>query len=205
MEKRDFLDLVFSELDYALDIIVNSKNTDVDIDTSMNDKSRERSIRVMRVNHMGEVCAQALYRGQAITTKDKNIKKELYKMCNEEREHLDLCNERLAELKGKTSLANPGWYASSFALGCIAGITSKKWGLGFIEETEKQVTSHLNEYIDKLPTEDSISKDILIRIKEDEIQHKKSAKKIGSKELPSQIKKGMNILSNLMKGISYRI
>ena len=205
MEKTDFLDLVLSELDYALGIIVNSENTDVDIDTSMDDKNRKKSIRVMRVNHMGEVCAQALYRGQAMTTKDKDIKKELYKMCNEEKEHLNLCNKRLAELKGKTSLANPGWYASSFVLGCVAGITSKKWGLGFIEETEEQVTSHLNEYIDKLPSEDSISKDILIRIKEDEIQHKKSAEKIGSKELPSQIKKGMNILSKIMKGISYRI
>tara|TARA_B100000073_G_C23560921_1_gene504085 strand:- start:34 stop:651 length:618 start_codon:yes stop_codon:yes gene_type:complete len=205
MSKRDFIDSFINEVDYALSVIMKPNKKTIINDNSLKDSKRKRSINVMRVNHMGEVCAQALYRGQAITTKDEEIKIKLYKMCQEEKNHLDICRERLDELGGDGSFLNSGWYVSSFMLGCIAGVTSRKWGLGFIEETEKQVSKHLDEYIDKLPEDDKKSRKILEDIKKDEEKHKKSAQKIGSRELPNHVKVGMDILSKIMKSLSYRI
>ena len=205
MKKIEFMDLFINELDYALGVLTRKVKKNIPADDSMDKSNQKKSINVMRVNHMGEVCAQALYRGQAFTTRDKEIRKKLYEMCNEEKNHLDLCRERLDELGGNSSILNTAWYTSSFLLGCIAGATSKKWGLGFIEETERQVGAHLDEYIEKLPDNDKRSREILNKIKVDEEKHKKSAKEIGSRELPGQIKFGMEFFSKIMKKISYRI
>ena len=152
MKKIEIMDLFINEVDYALGVLTRKDKKNISSDDSMDKSNQKKSINVMRVNHMGEVCAQALYRGQAFTTRDKEIREKLYEMCHEEKNHLDLCRERLDELGGNSSILNTAWYTSSFLLGCIAGATSKKWGLGFIEETERQVGAHLDEYIEKLLT-----------------------------------------------------
>ncbi len=205
MKKVEIMDLFISEVDYALSVLTRKGNKNIPTDDSVDKSNRKKSINVMRVNHMGEVCAQALYRGQAFTTKDKGIREKLYEMCNEEKNHLDLCRERLDELGGNSSILNTAWYTSSFLLGCIAGVTSKKWGLGFIEETERQVSSHLDEYIEKLPDDDKRSREILNQIKVDEERHKESAREIGSRELPDQIKSSMSFFSKIMKNLSSKM
>ena len=126
MKKTEFMDLFINELDYALGVLTRKVKKNIPADDSMDKSNQKKSINVMRVNHMGEVCAQALYRGQAFTTRDKEIRKKLYEMCNEEKNHLDLCRERLDELGGNGSILNTAWYTSSFLLGCIAGATSKR-------------------------------------------------------------------------------
>ncbi|MEC7864873.1 MAG: 2-polyprenyl-3-methyl-6-methoxy-1,4-benzoquinone monooxygenase [Pseudomonadota bacterium] len=207
---KPLLDKVIMEFEYALESIFNDRNI---ITKEKNTVSKsnltkgdsDKSIKVMRVNHMGEVCAQALYRGQAIVTKDVKIKNKLYKMCNEENNHLQLCNLRLRELNGKPSLLNPAWYAASFILGVIAGANEKKWKLGFIEETEKQVVQHLESSIASLPKKDLRSRKFLKEIAIDEEKHRASAKKIGSVDIPENVKRTMDGLSSIMKKISFYI
>ena len=208
MTKLNLLDKIIVEIEYAIDTIHDKavseqsnkfiKNKD---DLTLEDKSK--SERLMRVNHMGEVCAQGLYRGQAYLSKDEKNKIQLYKMCQEEREHLKICRTRLDELKGRGSLLNGVWYASSFLLGAVAGISGEKYGAGFIEETEKQVSKHLDDSMEMLPKNDFRSRDILKYIKDDEEKHEKTARQMGSKELPDNYKKVMADLSNIMKDISY--
>tara|TARA_B100001173_G_C15918631_1_gene517458 strand:+ start:301 stop:936 length:636 start_codon:yes stop_codon:yes gene_type:complete len=204
--KKSKLDLIINELEYALDTILNEANlpsvmTKNNTKNLSSDEIKESS-RVMRINHMGEVCAQGLYRGQATCTKNKYIKDELYKICEEENEHLKLCNLRLMELNEKQSVFNPIWYLASFTLGAIAGLKEDKYKMGFIEETEKQVKDHLAESISVLPKKDKRSKDFLEVIAQDEEKHRATAKNIGSEELPNTIKYTMDKLSKVMKKIS---
>ena len=211
MVDKNIIDVVLTELDYAISTLYNNNNIS-DLKTSKKvtskkldrDKS-EKSERVMRINHMGEVCAQGLYRGQAAFTSNDKIREKLYKICDEENYHLKLCNQRLKELNGNKSLLNPVWYLSSFILGSIAGINDKKWKLGFIEETEKQVENHLSSSIKDLPKEDIRSKEILQIIAEDEKRHRKTAKKMGSEDLPVKAKESMHLLSTIMKKITYYV
>ncbi len=201
------IDYIINEIEYAVDTLVNAKlyqTTDsVNLSSdNLNSDDKLQSIKVMRVNHMGEICAQALYRGQAIVTKDSTIKEELYKMCEEEKNHLKLCSTRLKELDGRTSIFNPLWYVSSFALGMVAGLNEKKWKMGFIEETEKQVNEHLDEYINLVPKTDKRTKEILKIIKEDEKRHQKKAGELGSEELPNNMKNFMSIFSKCIKKVS---
>ena len=154
------LDNILKELDYAIDVLHNSGLSD-ELETNLTDEDQKQSQRVMRVNHMGEVCAQALYRGQAMTTNDSNTKKIILKMCEEEMNHLTLCENRLTELSGQTSSLNSLWYASSFLLGAYVGLLDKDKSLGFIYETEDQVEQHLDEYTKKLPNNDDKSRKIL--------------------------------------------
>jgi 3-demethoxyubiquinol 3-hydroxylase len=207
---KSLLDKVIMEFEYALEsifndtnIITKEKNTISKSELTKGDS--DKSIKIMRVNHMGEVCAQALYRGQAIVTKDVKIKNKLYKICNEENNHLQLCNLRLQELNGKPSFFNPVWYTASFILGAIAGTNEKKWKLGFIEETEKQVVQHLESSIASLPKKDSRSRKFLKEIAIDEEKHRASAKKIGSVDIPENVKRTMDGLSRIMKKISFYI
>ena len=166
------LDNILKELDYAIDVLHNSRLSD-ELETNLTNDDQKQSQRVMRVNHMGEVCAQALYRGQAMTTKDSNTKKIILKMCEEEMNHLTMCENRLTELSGQTSNLNSLWYASSFLLGAYVGLLDKDKSLGFIYETEDQVEQHLDEYTKKLPSNDDKSRKILENIKIDESKHKK--------------------------------
>ena len=153
----------------------------------------------MRVNHMGEVCAQALYRGQALTTTDSSITIIIKNMCIEEKNHLNMLSERLSELSGRTSRLNSLWYLSSFMLGAYVGTLDKNKSYGFIYETETQVEDHLDEYSQKLPATDVKSKKILEEIKIDETKHKNTAKDQGSIDLSKSTKNLMSMTSKIMK------
>ena len=196
------LDNILKELDYAIDVLHNSRLSD-ELETNLTNDDQKQSQRVMRVNHMGEVCAQALYRGQAMTTKDSNTKKIILKMCEEEMNHLTMCENRLTELSGQPSSFNSLWYASSFLLGAYVGLLDKDKSLGFIYETEDQVEQHLDEYTKKLPSNDDKSRKILENIKIDESKHKNTAKSLGSSDLSIEVKNLMALSSKVMKKISF--
>ena len=205
IKKRSPLDNIINEIEYALDCIYNQSNLpskSTDDKPVLNKKEAKISEKVMRINHMGEICAQGLYRGQAANTKDPDIKDKLHSICREENEHLKLCNLRLKELNGRQSILNPLWYISSYVLGSIAGIKDNDWKLGFIEETEKQVKEHLEESILQLPKNDYRSRDFLAQIANDEEKHRKTVKSIGSNEIPDIIRKGMQTSSNIMKKLT---
>ena len=171
----------------------------------LNSEVKKKHAQFMRVNHSGEICAQALYRGQLLFNKDKSIEKSLQKAANEEIDHLAWCEERIDELNGKTSLLNPILYIGSIGIGCIAGIIDKKYNLGFLAETEKQVSSHLDKHLVKLSKYDVKTKKILEQMKFDEHQHEISAKELGAAELPKPIKKVMGITSKIMTTLTYKI
>lgn len=166
---------------------------------------KKQSIGYMRVNHTGEVCAQALYNGQAITAHNKKTQAMLEKASAEETDHLAWCHDRLKELGGHRSYLNIFWYGNSFAMGMIAGLAGDKWSLGFVEETEKQVEAHLESHLNKLAKHDNKSRKIVEQMKTDEIQHAQSAKKAGAAELPSIIKKLMTLHAKVMTTTAYFI
>ena len=206
-QDKSLIDSFIGEIQYALSTIYdNSVPEAINKDNiKLNKEQTDKSTRIMRINHMGEVCAQALYRGQAAFTRKNKMKDQLYKICNEENEHLKLCNLRLSELNGEKSVLNPLWYAASFTLGALAGLNENRWKLGFIEETEKQVKDHLEESITSLPPKDSRSRLFLEEIAKDEEKHRDTVKKIGSEEVPELVKKSMHTLSKIMKNITYHI
>lgn len=196
------LDGFLKEVDYALSVLVEkSQVTSKETDLSNDDK--RKSVKVMRVNHMGEICAQGLYRGQAYTTKDIATRKLILDICSEEREHLSKCSVRLEELSGRSSYVNPLWYLSSFVLGTFVGRLEKHKSMGFIYETEEQVEDHLDEYASKLPASDIKSQKILKEIKKDETKHKNTVKAEGHSNLSDANKNLMSISSRIMKKISY--
>jgi len=206
-QPKSLIDSLIGEIQYGLAAIYSNdlpkihKNNTI----KLNKQQKLQSERIMRINHMGEICAQALYRGQAAFTKETKIKSQLYKICDEENHHLELCNLRLTELNGKKSILNPLWYSVSFALGALAGLNENQWKLGFIEETEKQVKNHLEDSIASLPVEDSRSKMFLEEIAEDEERHRDTVKDIGSEDIPEFVKGWMGIFSKIMKKITYHI
>ena len=196
------MDNFLKEVDYALEVLDNrSKSSSKDKVLSIDEK--KQSQRVMRVNHMGEVCAQALYRGQAFTTDETSTKELILKMCSEERDHLGMCSDRIGELSGRTSYFNVLWYASSFMLGAYVGRLTKEKSLGFIFETEEQVEKHLDQYTDKLPKDDKKSREILLEIKKDETKHKETARELGSTKLSDQTRNFMSLSSRVMKKLSF--
>jgi|TARA_B110000438_G_scaffold271412_1_gene289273 3-demethoxyubiquinol 3-hydroxylase len=206
-QEKSLIDSLIGEIQYGLTAIYSNdmpENHNGNV-TKLDKQQRLQSERIMRINHMGEICAQALYRGQAAFTKEAKMKSQLYKICDEENHHLELCNLRLTELNGKKSILNPLWYSASFALGALAGLNENQWKLGFIEETEKQVKNHLEDSIASLPAEDSRSKIFLEEIAEDEEKHRDTVKDIGSEEIPEFVKRGMAIFSKIMKKITYHI
>ena len=196
------MDNFLKEVDYALEVLDNQSNSSSKVEILSTDEKKQ-SQRVMRFNHMGEVCAQALYRGQAFTTDETSTKERILTMCNEERDHLGMCSDRIGELSGRTSYFNLLWYASSFMLGAYVGRFTKEKSLGFIYETEEQVEKHLDEYTDKLPKNDKKSRDILLEIKKDETKHKETAKKLGSTKLSDQTRNFMSLSSRVMKKLSF--
>ena len=196
------MDNFLKEVDYALEVLDNHSNSSSN-DEKLSTDEKKQSQRVMRVNHMGEVCAQALYRGQAYTTDETSTKELILTMCSEEREHLGMCSDRIGELSGRTSYFNVLWYASSFMLGAYVGRLTKEKSLGFIFETEEQVEKHLDQYTDKLPKNDKKSRDILLEIKKDETKHKETAKELGSTKLSDQTRNFMSLSSRVMKKLSF--
>jgi ubiquinone biosynthesis monooxygenase Coq7 len=166
-------------------------------------EEKRHALGLMRVNHCGEVCAQALYNGQALTAKNPQIVDALQQASKEETEHLAWCEKRIHELGGHTSLLNPLWYASSFTLGAIAGAIGDKWNLGFLAETEHQVGAHLEKHLHELPANDEKSRAILEQMKTDEAQHADTAIGLGGAELPAPIKAAMKRMSKVMTSTTY--
>ena len=171
----------------------------------LNDQARELGAKLMRVNHSGEIAAQALYRGQALVARDPALRAELLEAADEEHDHLAWCQQRTTELGSRVSLLSPVWYAGSFALGMVAGMAGDKVSLGFLAETERQVTAHLDGHLDRLPTEDSQSRAIVEQMRDDEIKHGENATKLGGVNLPTPVKKAMQMASKVMTTLSFRV
>lgn len=163
------------------------------------------SLNLMRVNHAGEVCAQALYQGQALTARRDETRQQLEQAAEEENDHLVWCRHRIHELGGHTSLLNPVWYTGSLALGAFSGLLGDKWSLGFLAETEHQVVRHLEGHLQRLPEGDEKSRAILKQMKADEGEHRTSALEAGGTELPEPVKKLMTLASRVMTATAYRI
>jgi ubiquinone biosynthesis monooxygenase Coq7 len=164
---------------------------------------RLESIRLMRVNHAGEVSAQALYQGQALTARDESVAAAMRESAAEETDHLAWCERRLDQLGGRTSLLNPLWYLGSFAIGALAGALGDRTSLGFISETEKQVESHLSDHLQRLPPADAASRVILEQMQVDEIRHGEKAAALGGARLPLPIRLAMRLSSRVMTHSSY--
>lgn len=167
------------------------------------DDEKREAAGLMRVNHVGEVCAQALYQGQALTAKNPAVQTELQQAAREENDHLAWCESRINELGGRKSLLNPFWYSASFALGALAGALGDKWNLGFLAETENQVEAHLNEHLGQLPEQDRKSRAIVQQMKDDEARHAQTAIEQGGSPLPMPVKAAMKLASQVMKKTAY--
>lgn len=174
-------------------------------EAELSETEQQHAASLMRINHTGEVCAQALYQGQALTAKLPNIREEMEQAAQEEVDHLAWCSERIKQLDSRESLLNPLWYASSFAIGAAAGLAGDKWSLGFVAETEHQVGKHLQSHLTKLPEQDVKSKAILIQMHQEELQHAENAINHGAAELPVSIKTAMGLMSKVMTKSVYHL
>jgi ubiquinone biosynthesis monooxygenase Coq7 len=174
-------------------------------DSGLSATDRAKSICLMRVNHAGEVCAQALYQGQALTAYRDETRTQMKQAAEEENDHLAWCRQRIQELGGHTSLLNPFWFAGSFALGAASGLLGDKWSLGFLAETEDQVVRHLDGHLQRLPEGDHKSHVILEQMKLDEAKHKTTAINAGGAKLPDPVKRLMTLASRVMTTTTYRI
>lgn len=172
-------------------------------ETELSNEEKRHALGLMRVNHCGEVCAQALYNGQSLTAKNPQIVDALQQASKEETEHLAWCEKRIHALGGHTSFLNPLWYAGSFTLGAIAGAIGDKWNLGFLAETEHQVGAHLEKHLHELPVSDKKSRAILEQMKTDEAQHADTAINLGGAELPAPVKAAMRKMSKVMTSTTY--
>ncbi|QVL47155.1 MAG: 2-polyprenyl-3-methyl-6-methoxy-1,4-benzoquinone monooxygenase [Thiocapsa sp.] len=172
-------------------------------EADLTDEQRRHVARLMRINHTGEVCAQALYQGQALTAKLPDTRKRLERSAKEENDHLAWCAARLEDLGDRKSLLNPLWYAGSFAMGAAAGLAGDKWSLGFVVETERQVEDHLDEHLAQIPIDDEKTRTILEQMKADEVHHAQIAHAAGGAELPAPIRSAMRLTSKVMTGTVY--
>jgi ubiquinone biosynthesis monooxygenase Coq7 len=207
-----------SPLDRLLDSAQNALSTvagspragranpgDATPDVVLDVPDRRHAAGLMRINHVGEVCAQALYIGQAAVARDPATRDQLLAAAQEETDHLAWCAERLRELDSRPSLFNPVWYAGSYAIGALAGLRGDGWNLGFVVETERQVEAHLAEHLDALPAADARSRAILRTMKDDEARHAEHAQAAGARRLPQPIPRLMAAASKLMKTVAYRL
>jgi len=174
-------------------------------ESSLSDTERKLSSSLMRVNHAGEVSAQALYQGQALTAKLEKVRASMQRAALEENDHLAWTEQRLNELSSQKSILNPVWYCGSFAIGAVAGLLGDKWSLGFVAETEHQVIRHLDEHLEKLPKNDRRSEAILQQMKTDEAHHATVALEGGGAELPWPVKKLMGVMSKVMTTSAYYV
>lgn len=207
-----FSDQLLNEFDRFLKIVSNRpeqpnittpNSAESDVELSSDDKRNIQGL--MRINHTGEVCAQALYYGQALLAKDRVTYHHLIQAAQEEHNHLYWCQERLDDLDSNTSVLNPFWYASSFLLGLTAALFGDKVSYGFVIEVEKQVEDHLQEHLEQIPDADIKTRAILEHMKADEIRHGENARNAGGIDLPEPIKKVMTAMSKFMKFLVYRI
>jgi len=169
----------------------------------LSETERRQSEGLMRVNHAGEVSAQALYKAQALTARDSQVREAMERSAEEEIDHLVWCEERLRELGGRTSLLGPFWFFGSFSIGSLAGLIGDKWNLGFVVETENQVVKHLDEHLKEISTSDLRSRAVLEQMRKDEAHHASVALHAGARELPTPVKKMMGLLSKVMTKTAY--
>lgn len=207
MESRNFnfVDRLCIAADNALQTLGQTRkyasrpNPGADVEVvELSEEEKLSSARLMRVNHTGEVCAQALYQGQALTAKLPQVREEMEHACEEEVDHLLWCAERLDQLGSRTSYLNPLFYALSFSLGAGAGAISDRLSLGFVAATEDQVVAHLERHLGKLPEKDTPSRAIVDQMRRDEYAHKETALQAGGMEFPTAVKKAMTGVSRLM-------
>ena len=208
----DFLDRCLVQFDQALRSCVPGSSNARRVspaaatkETELNETDRQHAAGLMRINHTGEVCAQALYQGQAATAKLDDVRESMEQAAAEEVDHLAWCEERLQQLDSRPSALNPLWYTLSYGVGAAAGLAGDKWSLGFVAETEDQVCTHLEEHLDELPENDSKSRAILETMIEDEKHHGDSAREAGGTDLPAPIKQAMAVMSEVMKKTTYHI
>ncbi|WP_215362524.1 2-polyprenyl-3-methyl-6-methoxy-1,4-benzoquinone monooxygenase [Polynucleobacter sp. JS-JIR-II-50] len=206
------IDRLILEFDTALRSVVGGAHahrptpgSDFGGNSGLDAIERKHAAGLMRVNHVGEVCAQALYQSQKLVARNPEIQEMLDHSGQEEMDHLAWCETRLQELGSHTSYLNPLWYAGSFAIGLAAGLAGDKWSLGFVAETEKQVENHLESHLEKLPKEDQRSRAIVDQMRIDEIAHGQAAKNAGGANLPEPIQKIMQAISKVMTTTAYKI
>ena len=174
-------------------------------EAELDETERRHAAGLMRVNHTGEVCAQALYVGQAALARDADNREHLLQAAAEETDHLAWCAERLQQLHSRPSLLNPLWYAGSYAIGAVAALAGDPVSLGFVVETERQVETHLAEHLEKLPAQDERSRVVLAAMQADETRHAEAARQRGGIELPFPLPQLMHLSSMLMKTVAYRV
>ncbi|MES2625480.1 MAG: 2-polyprenyl-3-methyl-6-methoxy-1,4-benzoquinone monooxygenase [Pseudomonadota bacterium] len=208
----NLIDTLIIQLDQALHTLVpgsieatRRNPADANEQAPLESVASKHAAGLMRINHTGEVCAQALYQGQALTAKLPDVRSSMEQAAKEESDHLQWCESRLTELDSRPSLLNPLWYGMSFGLGALAGLAGDKWSLGFVAETEQQVCKHLQEHLAKLPEEDQKSRSILLQMLSDESQHAASAIDAGAAPLPAPVKQVMGLMAKVMKTAVYRI
>jgi ubiquinone biosynthesis monooxygenase Coq7 len=214
MRKRNLslVDRLITEADSVMRTITNRGHSagrpspsDGHSDSELSDKERQHVAGLMRVNHTGEVCAQALYQGQALTAKLPIVREEMQQAAAEEIDHLVWCEERLRELGSHTSYLNPAWYGMSFALGAVAGAIGDSVSLGFVAATEERVCNHLKDHLKQLPEQDRKSQLILQQMLEDEERHGINALEAGGQNFPEPVKHIMSKVSLIMTNSSYRV
>lgn len=210
-KKRLDLDLCISGIDTVVRVLFGepvarrpspAEGTDED---NLDPGLRHHAAALMRVNHCGEVCAQALYQGQALASSNAVVRKALDKAAREESDHLAWSAERVRELDGRLSLLNPVWYAGSFALGYVAGRLGEGWNLGFLAETERQVEQHLDGHLDRLGDRDSKTRAVIEGMRREEAEHRRTAESLGARDLPHAARLAMRLAARVMTSLSYRI
>lgn len=211
-KQQHSLDQLIVQFDQALRTLVPGSSTarrsspaNTVVEQELSADERRKAASLMRINHTGEVCAQALYQGQALTAKLPDIRHAMEEAAQEEVDHLAWCEQRLQQLDSRGSVLNPAWYAMSFGLGAAAGLAGDKWSLGFVAETEEQVCEHLRDHLQQLPEKDGKSKAVLQQMLTDEKQHGDTARQAGGANLPMPIKLAMKAMSVVMKKAAYRI
>jgi ubiquinone biosynthesis monooxygenase Coq7 len=211
MRKFSSIDHLLSQIDKGLRTLLVKPNTEystspadkIRSSAKISEDARKQSARLIRVNHAGEIAAQGLYHGHSVMAKDKTIKQQFDQSAQEEQAHLNWCEKRLEELHDRPSVFTPIWYFGSYAIGAAVGALGDRWSLGFISETEKQVVKHLDKHLARLPEEDIKSREILLKMREEEKIHDKKAQHAGAYDLPKPAKILMNAVSKIMVKTSY--
>lgn len=182
------------------------RNPAADIpETGLTDRQKAHAAGLMRVNHAGEVAAQALYQGHAAVARDAGIEEQMQRAAEEEFDHLAWCEQRLAELGKKPSVLSPVWYSGAFLIGAASGVLGDRWSLGFIAETERQVCDHLDSHLDRLPGDDARSRAIVRQMRDEEQEHGENAREAGAAELPEPVRKLMKLTARVMTTTAYRV
>lgn len=220
IRRHNFIDGFLTEIGRALQVLDGSAtasrpnpagkkglqdDAENDYSNKLSPEEMKHAAGLMRVNHVGEICAQALYRGQAMFCRDAAIKEVLLEAAVEEVDHLVWCNDRLKELSSRPSIFNPLWYAGSLVLGVAAGKAGVPYNMGFMAETERQVEEHLNNHLDTLPVQDVRSRSIVEKMRDDEIEHRTTAENNGAHPLPLPVKLAMRAMAKVMTTAAYRI